>query len=130
MQQASGLGASRARRADGQFLPHFGKGVRFMSTNENVVAKESIVVFDETLGIKRKIMAGQAVPPDLVDAYRKETGEAPTEPAPDTSSQVDFDAMSVEDLQARADSLGLTIEGTGSSGKVVKADLVKALRDA
>jgi hypothetical protein len=39
----------------------------------------------------------------------------------------DYDSHSVEELQVEADRRGLTVEGTGANGNVVKGDLVSAL---
>lgn len=40
---------------------------------------------------------------------------------------LDFDAMTVEQLQAAVEERGLTVEGTGQGGRALKADLVTAL---
>lgn len=42
----------------------------------------------------------------------------------------DYDAMTVDDLEAEAGRRSLTVKGTGANGNVVKADYVKALRKA
>lgn len=44
-----------------------------------------------------------------------------------TAEETGISQLTVEELQALADERGLEIEGTGAAGKVVKADLVKAL---
>ena len=41
----------------------------------------------------------------------------------------DYNDQSVDDLQAEADSRGLTVEGTGANGNVLKADLMTALEE-
>lgn len=38
-----------------------------------VIAKESVVVHDDLLGIDRHVFAGQPVPADLVGAYNAQT---------------------------------------------------------
>jgi hypothetical protein len=40
-----------------------------------MIAKKNVNVYDEEMGIHRQVIAGQAVPPDLLDAYAEETGE-------------------------------------------------------
>jgi hypothetical protein len=47
---------------------------------------------------------------------------------PAVSTSQGYDAMSVEDLQAEADSRQLEVSGTGSGGNVLKKDLVSALQ--
>lgn len=39
----------------------------------------------------------------------------------------DLDSMSVDELQAMAEQQGVEVEGSGANGRVLKADLVKAL---
>lgn len=41
---------------------------------DEVIASKDVVVHDDTLNIDRKVVAGQPVPPDLVDAYESEVG--------------------------------------------------------
>lgn len=101
-----------------------------------IVATEDIVVHDDNLGIDRKLVAGQPVPPDLADAYRAKVGDeqAETTPGEDTGGSPDPDPItedygsySPELLQGEVERRGLTVEGTGASGNVVKGDLVSAL---
>lgn len=40
-----------------------------------VIAKQDCIVHDNDLQIDRQIIAGQPVPPDLLDAYAEKTGE-------------------------------------------------------
>lgn len=40
------------------------------------IARESCTVTDPNIGILRQIVAGQPVPPDLVEAYEQEVGIA------------------------------------------------------
>ena len=41
-----------------------------------VIAEKDAVVYDDALEIKRKVFAGQPVPPDLVEAYGAEAGKS------------------------------------------------------
>ena len=84
-----------------------------------VIASSDEVVHDEALGIDRKVLAGQPVPPDLVDAYTGDTVEE--------SAGGSYDSQTVDELQALADSRGLDVEGSGKDGNVLKSDLVAAL---
>jgi hypothetical protein len=40
-----------------------------------MIAKKNVTVYDPEMEIHRQVIAGQAVPPDLLDAYAEETGE-------------------------------------------------------
>jgi hypothetical protein len=91
------------------------------------IAVRDMVVHDDNIGIDRQIKGGQAVPPDLIDAYNAEIGNAP---ASDQGEPVDYDSQQVDDLQAEADRRGLEVEGTGADGNVLKKDLVAALKAA
>lgn len=88
-----------------------------------VIATENVIVHDDVLGIDRQLIAGQPVPPDLVDAYTAKIGPSAAAQSPGG----DLDGMTVEDLQTLADERGVTVEGTGKDGNVLKADLVQAL---
>jgi hypothetical protein len=44
-------------------------------TVADTIATQDLVVHDDALGIDRHLFAGQPVPPDLLDAYRKATGD-------------------------------------------------------
>lgn len=116
------------RGSAGRFTRH--SGIRAQFTTEgrppvaDVIAAKTLVVHDEAIGIDRQLIAGQPVPPDLVDAYHAEIGEA----AEDSAQGPGYDAESVEDLQAEADRRELSVEGTGSNGNVLKKDLVAALQ--
>ena len=46
----------------------------FIPEEDLPVAKETVVVHDEALGIDRRVLEGKPVPPDLVEAYEKATG--------------------------------------------------------
>jgi uncharacterized small protein (DUF1192 family) len=118
------MAAARARSRGGHFLPHMKRSVIRLNTQKPIIATEDLVVHDEVLGIDRKIVAGQPVPPDLIEPYRKAGGEA--------SNDENYSDLTVDELQARADQLGVEVDGTGADGKVLKKDLVAALekRDA
>lgn len=99
---------------------------------DQVIATENTLVHDPNMGIDRQIIAGQAVPPDLLDAYRVKVGDAAAAQAPGEDARSDtgdLDGLSVEELERRARDAGVygSIEGTGANGNVVKGDLVKAL---
>lgn len=98
--------------------------------SQPLIATETVVVDDENLGIKRKVILGQPVPPDLVDAYRAKVGDAAAEEDPGESGDgtVDYESKSVEALEELADERGLEVEGSGQGGNVLKQDLVDALR--
>jgi hypothetical protein len=49
-----------------------------------VIATETKIVHDPVLDIDRQVIAGQPVPPDLVDAYKAAGGDA----APDASEAI------------------------------------------
>lgn len=40
-----------------------------------IIARESVVVRDDALDFDRQIIAGQHVPPELLEAYEKATGD-------------------------------------------------------
>lgn len=69
----------------------------------------------------------RALNPDIVEA--QEPAAEPEAPAaggePITG---DYESHKPADLQAEADRRGLTVEGTGQGGNVLKADLVTALQ--
>lgn len=41
-----------------------------------VIAEKTMFVHDDVIGIDRQIIAGQAVPLDLVEVYEKESGKS------------------------------------------------------
>jgi hypothetical protein len=124
----------RSRDAAGRYAQH--SGIR---TNINlkgdpvaeVIAAENVIVHDDNLEIDRIVIAGQPVPPDLVDAYHEKVGHKAEEPVADAhsddSSSSNYADQTVEDLRAEADRRELEVEGTGKDGNVVKKDLVAAL---
>lgn len=79
---------------------------------------ERVRVADEIA--TRLIAQDKAVPVEPTE----QPGETPD---PTVEAVVDFDALTVEQLQAIADERGLEVKGTGSGDKVVKGDLVAAL---
>jgi pyruvate/2-oxoglutarate dehydrogenase complex dihydrolipoamide acyltransferase (E2) component len=108
----------------------------FYNESDLPLAKQDTVVdeeLDHGVKVQRKIIAGTRVPPHLIDAYNAKTGGSPAsdagEPAGDTPPN--YEAMKVEELEAAIaarDDIDIdAIQGTGSDGKVIKADLVKAL---
>jgi hypothetical protein len=91
--------------------------------------RERLGPHDDNIGIDRQIKGGQAVPPDLIDAYNAEVGNAPVSVSGDGQGEsVDYDSQQVDDLQAEADRRGIEVEGTGADGNVLKKDLVAALK--
>lgn len=92
-----------------------------------VIAKETVDLRDPNLGITRRVIEGQPVPPDLVAAYSKEVGDSDAAAAAAEEGDTSYSKQRVEDLREEADRRGLEVEGTGADGNVVKDDLVKAL---
>lgn len=90
-----------------------------------VIASESCIVHDDALGIDRQIVAGQPVPPDLVDAYQAKTGDTSASAAPTVDDNLE--SATVDELKAEAERRGIEVEGTGANGRVTKDDLLKAL---
>ena len=88
------------------------------------IATKDLVVHDSTFGVDRQIVAGQAVAPELLDAYAAQTGTE-VSAAPAAAS---YDSLSVEDLNAEVARRGLTVTGSGKDGNVLKSDLVAALK--
>lgn len=68
--------------------------------------------------IAERLIADGRADPVAQDATVDEHGQR-ADPA--------FDELTVEQLQQLADDRGVTAEGTGANGKVLKGDLVKAL---
>jgi hypothetical protein len=96
-----------------------------------LTANESVTVRDPNLGIMRKVIAGQPVPPELEAAYRDAVGDDVADQQPGEAAddnRVDYDAWSADDVAAEVERLGLEVEGTGANGNVTKADRVKALK--
>lgn len=90
------------------------------------VASETVVVHDHELGIDRRVVAGQRVPPDLVAAYRTKVGDDATAEDPPEVPTVAYDDQTPEQLAALATQRGLDVKGSGRDGKPLKADLVRA----
>jgi hypothetical protein len=83
------------------------------------------------LGVRRFVRAGDPIPPGLEledpsDAIERDPipGETVPSPSPITG---DYDSRHADELQAEANRRGLTVEGTGKDGNVLKSDLVEAL---
>jgi hypothetical protein len=98
------------------------------------IAKQDCFAVDG-VGVRRQIKAGDIIPPGLElenesDAVES-TGPDVTGPlaTAQTASPItgDYDGQTVEALQGEADRRGLTVEGTGQDGRVLKGDLVAAL---
>jgi hypothetical protein len=74
-----------------------------------VIATETKIVHDPVLDIDRQVIAGQPVPPDLVEAYQDAGGEA----APDASEAVqeptadEQPQLEGDELKARAAELDI-----------------------
>jgi hypothetical protein len=119
----------RSRNSAGRHAQHLGirthLNLKGDPVAKEVIASETVIVPDDALGIERMVIAGQPVPPDLVDAYQKKVGGSKAD-----ESSSGYAAQKVEDLQAEVDRRELTVEGTGKDGNVVKADLVTALEDS
>jgi hypothetical protein len=83
------------------------------------------------VGVRRFIRAGDPIPPglDLEDpsvAIDRDPPPGAPVPTPEPITG-DYDRHSAEELQGEADRRGLTVEGTGKDGNVLKSDLVAAL---
>jgi hypothetical protein len=83
--------------------------VRISDDVASVVASRDVVVHDDAMGIDRQIIAGTRVPPDLLDAYAKETGETVTTPV---SAATSDEELTGDDLAHRA--AELKIKGRSS----------------
>jgi hypothetical protein len=101
------------------------------------VAKEDLYGIDGS-GVRRRVPAGAPIPPglDFEGSLDDLTVDLPPELAragagtslrADLSEPVVYADLTTEELQEKADELGLAVEGTGKGGNVVKADLVAAL---
>jgi hypothetical protein len=76
-----------------------------------------------TVAVRREARNGDTIELTKSEADRLLALEAVvSSDAPET-----YREMQVDDLQAEADSRGLTVEGTGANGNVLKEDLVTAL---
>jgi hypothetical protein len=101
------------------------------------VAKQDLYGHDGS-GVRRRVPAGAPIPPGITfeEPIDDLTVDMPPELAragvattlrADVSEPVVYGDLTTEELQAKADELGLAVEGTGKGGNVVKADLVAAL---
>lgn len=89
-----------------------------------VIAAKTITVHDDAIGIDRRLIAGQPVPRDLVNAYNAAIGgddEAGDSPA---GKYADWKRPA---LEAEVDERELDITGTGANGNVLVKDLIAAL---
>lgn len=72
-----------ARGSGGRFIPSLGMrghlNPKGAAVSNNVIASKDVIVHDEVLNIDRQVLAGQAVPPDLVDAYYDKVGGKPSD---------------------------------------------------
>ena len=93
-----------------------------------VIATETLIVHDDALGIDRQLLAGQPVPLDLIEPYRNAVGDEQASKTPADDAADEITSKSVEDLQKLADERGVSVQGTGANGNVVKGDLLKALQ--
>lgn len=82
--------------------------VRISDDVPSVVASRDVVVHDDAMGIDRQIVAGTRVPPDLLEAYAKETGENVPPPVA-AAAPADSEELTGEDLAKRA--AELKVEG-------------------
>lgn len=57
-----------------------------------VMATETVIVHDDNLNIDRRVILGQPVPPDLIDAYREKVGDKKADEAPADAGDEDVTA--------------------------------------
>lgn len=82
------------------------------------------------MALDRKIAAAEAAgDSEAAEAYRARLGQTGADAGTDDGA-VDYEAdgWSKDELQAEAEKRGLTVEGSGANGNVVKADLIAALQ--
>jgi hypothetical protein len=96
------------RGSTGRFMTHFGIPTHLNPRGDErmaeVIASETKIVHDPVLDIDRQVIAGQPVPPDLVDAYKQEGGSVTDTPA--VAVQGD-EELAGEELDARAAELNI-----------------------
>lgn len=77
------------------------------SSPGRVIAAETVTLRDEALGIDRRVIAGLPVPPDLIDAYHDQVGEAaeddPDENPDDKVGERDNELLDELDADERAE---------------------------
>ena len=61
------------------------------------IAKDDEVLFDENLGINRKIFGGQRVPGDLLGAYEEKHGKSDETKAVEERDQAEVDRIAASD---------------------------------
>lgn len=100
-------------------------------TEDDIVSRLPDLGADELAAVQAYEQAHQArgsitrygLRSQVVTSARAKAKSVPAE-----STSEGYDSMSVEDLQAEADSRGLDVQGSGAGGNVVKKDLVAALQ--
>ena len=94
-----------------------------MNSEKTIMATETVSVWDENMGIRRKVFAGQGVPPDLIGAYQKATSGAAraTDESPGERSE-DLDALNRDQLNERAVNVGIEEpDKLANKGAVIEA---------
>jgi hypothetical protein len=61
------------------------------------------------------------------DMEKQRRASARNTPGAANTQVTELDSMSVDELTAMAEKQGVTVEGTGANGRVLKADLISAL---
>jgi hypothetical protein len=108
---------SNPRGSAGRFIHPFGipthlnpRGDGTMA-DQQVIASDTKIVHDPALDIDRQVIAGQPVPPDLVDAYNDAGGSTTSTSAPagavDSSTAPSGEELTGDALQARASELDI-----------------------
>ncbi len=87
-----------------------------------VLATTTTRVFDKTMGIYRKVIAGEPVPPELVDAYEQSGGET----TPQGEKRPEGAVIAAETVVVHDDNLGIDRKVIG--GLPVPPDLLDAYR--
>lgn len=93
------------------------------------LAKQSMTVHDKALGIDRRLIEGQPIPPDLVEAYEEAGGTVedsdPSQPVSLVGGPV---VKATEDATIEIDTYGVKSLRKVFAGEVVAPDLVEAYR--
>ena len=90
------------------------------------MATETVRVWDENLGIHRKLFAGQVVPPDLIGAYKQTVNGEAARTDPDDTGE-NLESMKRTDLDALAANLGVD-EPDKLGTKAAVIDAIEAAR--
>jgi hypothetical protein len=96
-----------------------------------VIATDDRIVHDKALGIDRKVLAGQPVPPELVDAYNDDGGETKPDngqPSLVTGLQTTEPVIATDDRIVHDEALG--INRKVFAGQQVPPELVGAYQEA